>query len=87
MSDFEMNVIGYFWIWFAIALTIVAGLILLTRNPKWTDFVAFGAIVAGLAVSWVILHPRQTRLTSDAKAVQAMIGQGKPVMLEFQSPY
>jgi hypothetical protein len=87
MEDLHMDVIMYFWIWFAAALTTVAGLILLTRSPKWTDFVAFGAILAGLLVSWAILHPQQTHLTGDAKAVQAMIGQGKPVLLEFESPY
>ncbi len=87
MENLEMNVILYFWIWIAVGLTLIAGLILLTRNPKWTDFLSFGVIVAGLLVSWIILHPRQTPLMSDAKAVQDMIGRGKPVLLEFQSPY
>ncbi len=77
----------YSYLWIAIGLTLVAGLVLLTRQPKWRDFIAFGAIVAGLVVTWIILHPRQTPLMADAKAVQQMIGAGKPVLLEFQSPY
>ena len=65
----------------------MAGLILLTQKPKTRDFVAFGVIVAGLLTAWIILHPRQTPLMNDAKAVKAMIGAGTPVLLELQSPY
>jgi thiol-disulfide isomerase/thioredoxin len=77
----------YSFLWVALALTIVAGLVLLTNKPKLRDFLSFGVIIAGLFVSWLILHPQQTALMSDAKAVQAMIGEGTPVLLEFQSPY
>ena len=65
----------------------IAGVVLLTRKPKWNDFLAFGVIVAGLLAAWVIIHPRQTPLMDDAKMVQEMIGAGTPVLLEFQSPY
>jgi hypothetical protein len=71
----------------AVVLAIAAGFMLLSHKPKWNDFLAFGVIVAALISSWVILHPRQTPLMDDAKAVQAMIGAGTPVLLEFQSPY
>jgi hypothetical protein len=77
----------YSFLWIALGLTIVAGLVLLTNKPKARDFISFGVIVAGLVVSWIILHPRPTNLAVDAKSVQAMIGAGKPVLLEFQSPY
>ena len=77
----------YSFLWIALGLTIVAGLVLLTNKPKLRDFLSFGVIVAGLLVAWLILHPQQTALMGDAKAVQAMIGAGKPVLLEFQSPY
>jgi hypothetical protein len=68
-------------------LISVAGLILLSKKPTWRDFLAFGVIVAGFVAVWVVLHPVQTPLMGDAKKVQAMIGAGKPVLLEFQSPY
>ncbi len=68
-------------------LILVAGLVLLTRKPKWNDYLAFGVITLGLVMAWSILHPRQTPLMDDAKKVQAMIGAGTPVLLEFQSPY
>lgn len=66
---------------------LVAALILLTNKPKWNDVLAYGAILAGLIAAWSVLHPRQTPLMDNAKMVQEMIGAGKPVLLEFQSPY
>ncbi len=77
----------YSFLWIALGLTLVAALVLLTHRPTYKEFLSFGVIVAGLSVSWVILHPRQTPLMEDARAVQAQIGAGLPVLLEFQSPY
>jgi hypothetical protein len=77
----------YSYIFIAAGFVFVAGVILLTNKPKWNDYLAFGVIVSGLIFAWSILHPRQTILMDDAKEVQAMIGIGKPVLLEFQSPY
>ena len=77
----------YSFIFIAAGFAFVAGFILLSNKPKWNDYLAFGVIVAGLVIAWTILHPRQTLLMDDAKEVQAMIGTGKPVLLEFQSPY
>lgn len=77
----------YSYIFVASGLAIIAGLILLTNKPKWNDYLAFAVIAGGLAAAWVTLHPRQTPLMDDAKEVQAMIGNGTPVLLEFQSPY
>ena len=68
-------------------IVVIAGILLLTRNPKWNDFLAFGVIIAGLLTAWIVMHPRQTPLMDDAKMVQEMIGAGTPVLLEFQSPY
>lgn len=87
MQDVQMNLMAYFWIWFTAGLTIVAGLVLLSKNPKWNDFLAFGIILSGLLLAWTVLHPRQTPLTEGALTVQRAIGAGKPVLLEFQSPY
>lgn len=84
-----MNLITnqYSFITLAVGFTLVAGFILLTNKPKWNDYLAFGVIIIGLFTAWSILHPRQTPLMDDAKKVQAMIGSGTPVLLEFQSPY
>jgi len=77
----------YSFITFSAGFIIIAGIILLTNKPKWNDYLAFGVIVLALFTAWSIVHPRQTPLMDDAKEVQAMIGAGKPVLLEFQSPY
>ncbi len=77
----------YSFILLAIGLLIVAGIILLTRKPRWNDYLAFGVIVGALLLAWVIVHPRETPLMDDARMVQKMIGAGTPVLLEFQSPY
>jgi hypothetical protein len=77
----------YSFIIIAAGFAVIAAVILLSNKPKWNDYLAFSVIVAGLAIAWAFLHPRQTLLMDDAKDVQAMIGTGTPVLLEFQSPY
>jgi hypothetical protein len=77
----------YSAIWIAAFLLAVAGVILLRRNPKWPQFLAFSMLVLGLVAAWIVLHPRQTAQVIDAAQVQAKFGQGVPVLLEFQSPY
>ena len=71
----------------AAALMLVAVVFVFSRKPRWQDMLALGVIAAGLVTAWFILHPVQTPLMDNAKKVQATIGQGKPVLLEFQSPY
>ncbi len=78
----------YSFVFFASAIFLIIALILLTRaRPRWQELLSLAVIAASLLTAWVVLHPVQTPLMEDAKKVQAMIGQGKPVLLEFQSPY
>ena len=77
----------YSFLLLALGLAVLAGVILLTRKPRWNDYLAFAAILTGLILAWVILHPRQTPLMDDARKVREMIGAGVPVLLEYQSPY
>ena len=71
----------------ALALVALAAFFLLREKPKWSDLLAFGVIAAGLLAAWFALRPTQTPLMESSAKVQAMIGAGKPVLLEFQSPY
>lgn len=71
----------------AVAFFVVAAILLLGRKPRWQEFLSLGVIGLGLVVAWVVLHPVQTPLMEDAAKVRSMIGQGKPVLLEFQSPF
>lgn len=82
-----MFLMSEFWIVVGLILFFGAGLILLTDKPKWNDFLAFGLIMGVYLSAWLVLHPRQTVLTQEAREVQAMIGKGTPVLLEFQSPF
>jgi hypothetical protein len=82
-----MYLMMHFWPLGNILLVGLVGLILLTDKPKWNDYLAFSVIIGTYLIAWMILHPRQTPLMNDAKTVQAMIGSGTPVLLEFQSPY
>ena len=72
---------------FVAVFLLFAALLLVLRKPRWEEYLSVAVIGIGLTVAWLILHPTQTPLMDDAKQVQAMIGQGKPVLLEFQSPY
>ena len=77
----------YSAVWMGGLLLAVSGFLLLRRRPKWPQFLAFGLLTLGLVAAWVFLHPVQTAQALDAAQVQASIGAGKPVLLEFQSPY
>ena len=77
----------YSALWTAGAFLLLIALVMFRQKPKANDFIALGVVSIGLALAWFILHPTQTPLMDDAKKVQEMIGQGKPVLLEFQSPY
>jgi hypothetical protein len=77
----------YSAVWIAAGLVLAVALYLFRQKPKPADFIALGAVGLGLVIAWSLLHPVQTPLMEDGKMVQAMIGQGKPVLLEFQSPY
>ncbi len=77
----------YSLIWVSVLLLIVFGLLLFRSKPGRSNVIAFGVIVLGLVYAWIAIHPRQTPLMENTQAVQNKIGHGKPVLLEFQSPY
>ncbi|MGZ6346872.1 MAG: hypothetical protein ACXWNC_04790 [Anaerolineales bacterium] len=77
----------YSAVWIAVFMVIIAGVILLRKRPKWPQITVFSVLVVGLVGAWIILHPRQSGPVMDVAQVQASIGQGIPVLLEFQSPY
>ncbi|GAB4502753.1 MAG: hypothetical protein Fur0035_23090 [Anaerolineales bacterium] len=79
------NVYSVLWI----GGLLLAGLaaILFRKGVRLQDALAFGVIALGLGLAYWSLRPLQTPLMGEAARVQASIGQGKPVLLEFQSPY
>jgi amino acid transporter len=77
----------YSAVWMAILLLVIVGIFLFRRKPKWPQFLTFSLLAAALLTAWIFLHPRQAAQANDAASIQASIGQGTPVLLEFQSPY
>ncbi len=71
----------------ALGILAVAALILFRKTPRLTDWLAFLLLAAGLFGGWLALRPIPTQRMGEAAAVQASIGAGQPVLLEFQSPY
>ena len=69
----------------ALALVVLAAL-LLRDGLRPADLIALGALCLGLALAFALLRPT-ANANAQADAVRAQIGQGKPVLLEFQSPY
>jgi hypothetical protein len=77
----------YSAVWMAALLLVIVGIFLFRRKPKWPQFLTFGLLAAVLVTAWIFLHPRQVAQANDAASIQASIGRGTPVLLEFQSPY
>lgn len=77
----------YSFVFAALAIFAIAAILLLSRKPRWQEFLSLGVIGAGLIAAWAVLHPVQTPLMEDAEKVRSLIGQGQPVLLEFQSPF
>lgn len=83
-----MSIINqYSALWIAAVLIAIVAFLILRNRPRRQDLLVIVFLVAGLGTAWLILRPIQTPLMEDAAQVQAQIGQGTPVLLEFQSPY
>jgi len=77
----------YSYIWIVGLLVSILGLLFFRHGLKWPAWLMLFVIGLGLMLAWFSLRPRQTKLLSGAAQVRASIGSGKPVLLEFQSPY
>jgi len=73
--------------WLGGLLLIGVAAILFRKGARLQEVVAFGVIALGLGLAYFSLRPTQTALMGESSSVQASIGQGQPVLLEFQSPY
>jgi hypothetical protein len=79
--------IPYSILWATAILLILVAAALFRKKHGLPEILAFIAILAGLLVVYFAIRPVQTPLMAESANVRAMIGQGKPVVLEFQSPY
>jgi hypothetical protein len=74
---------------FAISIIVLLAIlaVVLLRSPqrKRAWLVLLGVAVAA-ALSWAAIRPTASQVNSAAE-VMAVIGSGKPVLVEFQSPF
>jgi lipopolysaccharide export LptBFGC system permease protein LptF len=70
----------------AAAVLTLAFFFLLRGGPRAADLIAAGAMALGLGLAYWLLQPGPSTLSS-VEQMTAEIGAGKPVLLEFQSPY
>ena len=55
-------------------------------GAKPGDFAVIGVLLAVMVGGWLAIRPTPTAV-SEADQIRARIGQGVPVLLEFQSPF
>jgi hypothetical protein len=58
----------------------------LRRGWRRTDFFLVGGLALGMLAIWFLFRPTATP-AADSASIEAQIGAGQPVLLEFQSPY
>jgi hypothetical protein len=71
---------------FAAASLLCLAIYLFRDGIEPSDLVAFGALILGLVIAYWFLGPGPST-ASRLNEVEAKIGAGQPVLLEFQSPY
>jgi formate hydrogenlyase subunit 3/multisubunit Na+/H+ antiporter MnhD subunit len=71
---------------FGLAGLILVGLLLFRRRMSLGRVIALIVLGLALLVAWWLVRPVQTA-HDDLSNLMAPIGAGKPVLLEFQSPY
>ena len=69
-----------------LAFLVIIGLLLRGRGLNRRRWVFFAGSALLLLMAWVVLHPRGSDF-DNPEQVRAQIGAGRPVLLEFQSPY
>ena len=68
-----------------VLLAVLGGILLRSAQRKRAGLVFLAALV-GLGLSWLALRPSASPAGS-AGEVKTLLGAGKPVLLELQSPY
>ncbi len=68
-------------------ILLILAAILLRRGGTDGLLVPLAAIILGFLFAFWLFSPGASAETSDAAKVEEVIGAGKAVLLEFQSPY
>ena len=82
MQFFNQNSL---WIGGLILITLIS-FFRLRDGVTRRDGLVIGAVIGVLILGWAVFRPRASQV-AGADEIRARIGAGKPVLLEFQSPY
>ena len=86
-----MNITEYFQpyslLWVTGILLAAIAIVLFRNKARPPVLVAFLSIIIGLVLVYFYIRPVQTPLLGSVVQIGTIIGQGKPVLFEFQSPY
>lgn len=64
---------------------IIIAIFLFRDGVKRTDWIALGAVVVGFGLGWYNFRPVHSPLT--APQIEALLQEGKPVLIELESQY
>jgi hypothetical protein len=67
-------------------ILVIAGRYLLRRGVDRKRILFFALLAVAVIGGWYLLRPVQTPHQASAQ-LRSQIGAGRPVLLEFQSPY
>jgi len=82
-----MSLINYYSFVFAVCLFILLLAIgIFRKGINLKKIVGLGLVFAGLIVIWFLIRPTQNVNVNQDQSLK-LIGNGTPVLLEFQSPY
>lgn len=70
----------------ALIFLLATAFLLLRRGFNLRALISLGVIGLLMVAGWVLIRPTQSENTNPAE-VEAQIGAGTPVLLEFQSPF
>ncbi len=77
----------YSFVLISVVVLVIAGIIASRRGSTRRTLLVVGGIMLVLLATWAVVHPRETQQPGLAANIERKIGQGTPVLLEFQSPY
>jgi hypothetical protein len=82
-----MSLVNHYSFVFAACLFIILLAIgVFRKGINLTKIVVLGLVFAGLIVIWFLIKPTQNVNVNQDQSLK-LIGNGTPVLLEFQSPY
>lgn len=70
----------------ALVLIIILSVLLFRDGVQPNDFIALGALILGFTAAFMLFRPGESTF-DEADELVAVIGQGTPILLEFQSNY